>query len=191
MALEALTPSQRAVLVLRDVFEYSSVETAAVLELSEANVRTTHHRARAALAQSHGRPLHPTKAHVERARIALEAFLTAVVSGDVEAARKLLADDVLMLSDGGGVFAAADILTGPQRVAAAYVGIAAKSPRLTAFTFQLLNGMPTFVAERPSAGSAFAPKFTMSCDVDENGLITRIYTVLAPAKLTAVPVPQP
>src|SRR5262249_47728960 len=50
LALEALTPTQRAVLILRDVFDYSVAETAAALGLSAANVKTSHHRARRAMA---------------------------------------------------------------------------------------------------------------------------------------------
>src|SRR5262245_40278849 len=50
LALEALTPTQRAVLLLRDVFDYSVHEVADALGLSEANVKVTHHRARRAMA---------------------------------------------------------------------------------------------------------------------------------------------
>src|SRR5207244_2976494 len=50
VALDRLTPSARAVLLLRDVFDYSIKETAAALDRSEANVKTTHHRARRAMA---------------------------------------------------------------------------------------------------------------------------------------------
>src|SRR5205807_6487914 len=49
IALEALTPTQRAVLLLRDVFDYSVRETASALDLSEANTKTIHHRARQAM----------------------------------------------------------------------------------------------------------------------------------------------
>jgi RNA polymerase sigma-70 factor (ECF subfamily) len=48
-ALEALTPTQRAVLILRDVFDYSAAEVASALNMSEGNVRTVHHRARRAM----------------------------------------------------------------------------------------------------------------------------------------------
>ena len=52
LALEALTPQQRAVLLLRDVFDYSVRETADALGMSEPNVKTTHHRARRAMART-------------------------------------------------------------------------------------------------------------------------------------------
>lgn len=45
LALELLTPTQRAVLLLRDVFDFNVAETAEVLHLTEQNVKTTHHRA--------------------------------------------------------------------------------------------------------------------------------------------------
>src|SRR5262249_2204314 len=62
LACEALTPRQRAVLLLRDVLEYSVEETAEALELSEANVKTTHHRARAAMKAYDAERAPPTKA---------------------------------------------------------------------------------------------------------------------------------
>jgi len=54
IALEALSPRQRAILLLRDVFDYSVQETAVVLDLSEANVKTSHHRARRTMRSSLG-----------------------------------------------------------------------------------------------------------------------------------------
>src|SRR5690242_9027045 len=62
LALEVLTPRQRAVLLLRDVFDYSARETAAALDISEANVRIVHHRARGAMRAYDGERCVPTRA---------------------------------------------------------------------------------------------------------------------------------
>src|SRR5690242_19315982 len=62
VALEQLTPRQRAVLLLRDVFDYSVKETADALDLSEANVKTTHHRARNVMATYDRERIRPTPA---------------------------------------------------------------------------------------------------------------------------------
>ena len=68
LALEALTPQQRAVLLLRDAFDYSVHETADALDLSEANVKTTHHRARRAMAAYDRDRRVPTRALQARSR---------------------------------------------------------------------------------------------------------------------------
>ena len=69
VALEALTPKQRAVLLLRDVFDYPVAETAAALEMSEANVKTTHHRARRAMAAYDRARCIPTRDLRDRTRV--------------------------------------------------------------------------------------------------------------------------
>ena len=75
LALEALTPSQRAVLLLRDVFDYSVRETAHALRVSEANVKTTHARARRAM-RAYERERVPITTDVQaRTREALSRFL--------------------------------------------------------------------------------------------------------------------
>src|SRR5215468_10628771 len=61
IALERLTPTARAVLLLRDVFDYSVKETAGALDRSEANVKTTHHRARQTMAAYNGVRLPPSR----------------------------------------------------------------------------------------------------------------------------------
>src|SRR5262245_34556558 len=85
LALEALTPQQRAVLILRDVFDYSVAETAAALGLSEPAVKTTHHRARRALEPYDATRCPPTPALAAQARASLHRFLQALAGTDVAA----------------------------------------------------------------------------------------------------------
>ena len=68
LALEALAPKQRAVLLLRDVFDFTVAETADALGLTPENVKTTHHRARRAMAAYDRRRCVPTRALQERTR---------------------------------------------------------------------------------------------------------------------------
>ena len=102
LALEVLTPTQRAVLLLRDVFDYNVKETAAALELSEANVKTTHHRARAAMAAYNRTRRQPIGSLQQATRDALLRFLTCLEQHDVAGVEALLADDVKTTTDGGG-----------------------------------------------------------------------------------------
>ncbi|HEY2732881.1 MAG TPA: sigma-70 family RNA polymerase sigma factor, partial [Polyangiales bacterium] len=107
LALEALTPTQRAVLLLRDVFDYSVEETAQTLGQSLSNVKTTHHRARRTLQAYDAARCIPTPERQAKTRAALEAFVTKLASDDVDGLRALLAEDVVTWNDAGGEFFAA------------------------------------------------------------------------------------
>lgn len=212
VALEVLTPNQRAVLLLRDVLDRSVRETAEALSMSEANVKVVHHRARLALAPYEAsrtasglRPptdaaasgVHPSAdaaaskrhASADAARgtqEALERFLMALAAGDEAALMSVFAEGAEALSDGGGVFLASKIVVrGARRVARMYLGLAKKTTPVDRFEIRRLNGAPMLVAERaPHTGEA--PRFVLGFDVDASGKITRIYSVLAPAKLSHV-----
>ena len=119
LALEALTPKQRAVLLLRDVFDYSVNETAAALRMSAANVKTTLHRARKAIAE-YDRARRPiTQELQEQARQVIEKFLGYLFNHDIAGAEALLAKNVRHVSDGGGEFHAARVpVVGREKSAA-------------------------------------------------------------------------
>lgn len=169
LALEALSPAQRAVLLLRDVFEYTGAETAQALGLSEPNVRVLHHRARKAMAAYDERRVAPGP---ERAREHVEVmgrFLQAWGARDVPAMEALLAEDIVTFNDTNGRYPAAGVpVVGRNKVARFHVGIADLRKTLPRIEVRTLNGMPAIVA---------------SYDVAHAGRVRRIYTVLAPEKL--------
>lgn len=188
LALEVLTPNQRAVLVLRDVLDRSVRETAEMLGLSEANVKVLHHRARAALAPYEERRGAPEKRDAAKlAGVALQQFLAALSVGDEARMLEALADDVEALSDGGGQFFASKVaVSGAARVVKMFLGITRKSSQVERFALRAVNGVPAFVGERTAHHPSEAPRMVIACDVGKDGKITRIYTVLAGAKLTHV-----
>jgi RNA polymerase sigma-70 factor, ECF subfamily len=98
VVLETLSPAERAVFVLREVFGMPHDEVAAALGRTPASVRQLAHRAREHVDAR--RPRFP--ADVSRQRQATEQFLQACVTGDISALLELLAPDVSLLSDGGG-----------------------------------------------------------------------------------------
>ena len=98
LLLERLTPTERAAYVLRESFDYPYPEIAEILGLSPANVRQLVSRARKHLTGERREPVAPG-AH----RRLLEAFVRAAQTGDVVGLERLLADDVVSLSDGNGV----------------------------------------------------------------------------------------
>jgi RNA polymerase sigma-70 factor (ECF subfamily) len=98
LLLEALSPIERAVFVLREVFDYDYAEIAEVVGKSQSNCRQIFHRAREHLHARQSRD-EPT---VEEHREISEQFLRATEAGDVPALLALLAEDVVSISDGGG-----------------------------------------------------------------------------------------
>ncbi len=186
LALEALTPRQRAVLLLLDVFDYSVKETAAALDLSEANVKTTHHRARAALRGYRDARLPPTVERRAETRRALERFLAALAADDVAAVEAMLADDVRGLSDGGGEYQAARLpVVGRKKVALFYTKLT-RARGAARFALRDLGGLPTLIADYDAPRPGEAPRVTLAVELDRAGKIARIYSVLASRKLTAV-----
>ena len=187
LALEALTPQQRAVLLLRDVFDYSVEETAGALALSASNVKTTHHRARRALEPYEQSRCRPTPDLVARSTEALQRFLTSLMANDVAAVEAQLAEGVVALNDGGGqFFAARRPVVGVARVAKLNLGIKDLGPPVSRWEIRILNGLPALVAERDGATAKDAPRFVFRCDIDGSGRITAIHTILATQKLTAL-----
>ncbi|HTU07476.1 MAG TPA: sigma-70 family RNA polymerase sigma factor, partial [Trebonia sp.] len=169
--LETLGPAERAVFVLREVFETPYDEIAEAVGKTQAAVRQIEHRARAHVAAR--RP----RMRVDRAQqqAAVEKFMAAISTGDVQGLVAALAPDVVMISDGGGVVAAArKPVTGADRVATV-LARAVKLPDIVATT-TWLNGMP---GARVSFGTATSAVSL----VVEDGRITRIYAIANPEKL--------
>jgi RNA polymerase sigma factor (sigma-70 family) len=186
LALEALTPTQRGVLLLRDVFDYSVKETADAFDMTEANVKTTHHRARRAM-ESYDRTRRiPTRALQDQAREALTAFLRCLQQNDVQGVEALLADEVRTMTDGGGEFQAAlRPILGREKVTRFYLAVAETGRGLEVLT-PMLNGMPAVLVAVPHASRRAAPRFAMTLDLDRDGKISRLYVVSASVKLTAL-----
>jgi RNA polymerase sigma-70 factor (ECF subfamily) len=185
LALEALTPAQRAVLLLRDVLQYTAAEAAEALDLSEANARVLHHRARKAMAAYDARRHPPTRADVARHLDVMGRFLRFMSAQDVAGMETLLAEDVVTLNDSNGRYPAAGVpVVGANKVARFHAGITSLRKRLPQVAVRWLNGAPAVVCHYdPPVTDRFAPAFITLAELDENGLIRRIYSVLAPEKL--------
>jgi len=186
LALEALTPAQRAVLLLRDVIDYDVRETALALGMSEANVKTTHHRARRAMAAYNGARCPPTPARQAATGAALARFLDALQRDDVSALEALLAEDVRSVTDGGEYPAAHRSLDGRRRVLELFRGLVRKSAGRFVATARMLNGLPAVLIEFRDHGPRFAPRTVLRCEIDAAGRITALHVVSASRKLTAL-----
>ncbi len=183
VALEALRPTARAVLLLRDVFDYSVKETAAALGTSEANVKTTLHRARKQMADYDAAP--PTGS-VEAGQAAMMALFERLVAGDVAGIEALLADDVVARADGGDRYRASRRpVIGAERVARYIAGLASKRGLPQWFEPRVLNGAAGFVAGFEEK-EGHAPFLAMTFDVDASGAIVRMFSQLVDEKLSGV-----
>src|SRR5215467_12387925 len=100
-ALEALSPTQRAVLLLSDVFDYSAAEIARALDLSAGNVRIIHHRAKRAMDAYDKQRVIPTQEARRDTAAALTRFLRLLNDADVAGIEDMLAADVRAVADGG------------------------------------------------------------------------------------------
>ncbi|GGI47507.1 RNA polymerase sigma-70 factor (ECF subfamily) [Agromyces flavus] len=96
--LERLGPVERAVFLLREVFDVDYSTIAGIVERSEASCRQVLHRARSRIAD--GRPRFDPD--VRRDAVLIERFFDALSAGDVDALARTLADDVVFYGDGGG-----------------------------------------------------------------------------------------
>jgi RNA polymerase sigma-70 factor (ECF subfamily) len=184
LALETLTPMQRAVLVLRDVLDYSVRETADAVASTEGAVKVTHLRARRAMAGYDGARAEVGPKVREGHLAMLHRFLAAVGAGDAAAVEALLADDVVVMSDGGGEYKAAlRPLHGPARAAAFMLGVARKRAPPQGFALAIHNGLPSVMVEAGPNPNRWAPRIFMQCPLDAEGRIARVYLVLASRKL--------
>jgi RNA polymerase sigma-70 factor, ECF subfamily len=186
VALEALSPIQRAVLLLRDVFDYSVKETAHAVDRSEANVKTIHHRARAAMAAYDRARQIPTAPRQSATRDALTRFLDCLQRNDVAGVEALLADDVKTTTDGGGEFRAAlRVVSGRANVSRFYLAIA-QIGKGAHIEFPMMNGLPSVLVNFDVVPPGVASRFVLQAELDAEGKIGHLYVISATSKLSAV-----
>ncbi|MFC7640143.1 RNA polymerase sigma-70 factor [Streptosporangium lutulentum] len=183
VVLETLSPLERAVFVLKEVFGFSHAEIAEAVERSEAAVRQAAHRAR-----EHVRARRPRfTADRSRQRDVTERFLAAATGGDLNTLMQLLSPDVTLWTDGGGkVRQALRPIVGAQTVAAWFSAIGKVTyqgvePADMNAELVEINGGPGMVFSGLDRVIA-----TVTFDFDADGRITTIHNVANPDKLRAI-----
>jgi RNA polymerase sigma factor (sigma-70 family) len=181
VVLETLTPLERAVFVLHEVFGYAHTEIAQILERSPAAVRQLAHRAREHVHAR--RPRYQADPKVQRQ--ATERFLQAALGGDLDALMDLLAPDVTLWTDGGGKSrgtAALRPIQGADRVARTIARTTSQRLKELDICYRTVNGDPSAVLFDKDA-----PFAVMVLDLDPDGYHVRgVYAVTNPDKLTHV-----
>jgi RNA polymerase sigma-70 factor (TIGR02957 family) len=177
LVLETLTPTERAVFVLREVFAFEYDEIARAVDKTQSAVRQITHRARAHVAARRPRGV----SSPDETRAALEAFQRAIQTGDVRDLLGILAPDVVALSDGGGV---------KQALPRPMVG-AEKVARLLAAHFDVFGGQETVELAPVNGYPALITRIdgeiesVVAVRID-NRRVTGLYVVRNPEKLSRV-----
>ncbi|GAA4523356.1 RNA polymerase sigma-70 factor [Brachybacterium paraconglomeratum] len=175
VVLESLSPTERAVFVLHETFGFTHPEIAEAVDRSPAAVRQIAHRAREHVTER--RPHHHSDP--AEARRALEAFALTVETGDLQALMDVLAPDVVVLADGGGVKQAVpNAVRGAEKVARLFLGGLRKVEGVLAAHPTVINGHP-------------ALSITLDGELDgifsarvQDGRIVGIYYMRNPEKLS-------
>lgn len=173
LVLETLTPTERAVFVLREVFGLEYDEIAGAVDKKPPAVRQIAHRARAHVAARRPRET----VSPDRAREALAAFRRAVETGDPRRLLELIAPDVVLLTDGGGVVRAA---LEPVVGAAPVIRLLTRISTTLSLRPAQINGHPALLAHRgPDLDTVLALRL-------DAGRITGLYAVRNPQKLSRI-----
>ncbi|MEW9552528.1 RNA polymerase sigma factor SigJ [Nonomuraea sp. NPDC050783] len=183
VVLESLTPLERAVFILHEVFAYQHTEIAAMIDRTPAAVRQLAHRAR-----EHVQARRPrTRIDPRLQRLVTERFVAAAFGGDLDALMELLAPEVTLWSDGGGKSSAAGPrpVRGRDNVARVLVASTARPVEGLEVRYRQVNGEPSAVLFVQNA-----PYAVMVVDLTPDGSQVRdIYAISNPDKLTHLPEP--
>lgn len=175
--LESLSPVERAIFLLREVFDYEYGEIARIVDKSEANCRQLFKRAKDYIAAR--RPRFDPSPEQQK-QIALQ-FTHACATGDMNGLLSLLADDIVLYSDGGGkTTAALNPIYGPDKVARYLLGVLAKAPSNFMAKLGTANGQPAILSYTNDK-----PYSVLALHIAE-GRIVSIQNVLNPDKLRGV-----
>jgi RNA polymerase sigma-70 factor (TIGR02957 family) len=174
MVLETLTPTERAVFVLREVFGFGYDEIAGAVEKSEAAVRQVAHRARSHVAARRPRATVTPAEHAE----VFARFEAAAVDGDIQGLLDVLAPDVVLVTDGGGVKKAAlRPIHGVEKVLRFLAAVAGDTPA-DRVEVASVNGAPALLMWAGGVLDSVANARL------EDGLVTELYFVRNPEKLS-------
>ncbi len=177
LVLESLSPLERAVFVLREAFGYSHREIARILDRSEASVRQTASRAREHVNAKRRR--YDTDAATRKR--ATMSFMDACVGGDLNALMGILAPDVALVCDGGGLAPAPrKTVHGMDLVARALLTFSGRMPEDPSVEFSEVNGGPAIVVRSGKTAAAVIMLHLV------NGVAAEIHLISNPEKLNAL-----
>lgn len=179
VVLETLTPLERAVFVLREAFGYSHREIAEILRRNPAAIRQLARRAREHVQSRSQRYMPDPAVH----RVVTERFIAAAAGGDLGTLMQVLAPDVALWTDSGGLLRAAlRAVTGQDKVARLIAAQSAQLPPGLAYRYLKVNGAPAAVAS--ANGSVYGVLVTEVNPATSQ--ISTLYAILNPQKLANI-----
>jgi RNA polymerase sigma-70 factor, ECF subfamily len=183
VVLETLEPAERAVFLLREVFDVDYDQIAEIIGQSATNCRQLLHRAKERISVGRKKPRFASRDEHERLT---QQFFASCVSGNLDGLKSLLADEVVSYHDGGGKLSGARRpILGADAVARFFIGITKKSPPGVSLGPATVNGQPGVVAYRDGQ-----PTDVLQFEIT-NGQIRTIRVQRNPDKLVRVPPLEP
>lgn len=179
--LESLSPLERAVFLLREVFDYEYAEIAQITGREEAACRQLFSRAKKHIRQH--RPRFPASPEAHEKMVG--RFMEAFIAGDMDGLMSLLAEDVTAWSDGGGKVSGAAVhpIQGRDKVARVVIGLLSRVPEGTTAEVIEANGLPALLIR---VKGQIAGVLTLEVEGD---LIRALRNVANPDKLTHLNLP--
>lgn len=182
VVLERLSPLERAVYVLSEVFDEAPAEIGAILDRRPEAVRQLLHRARAHVAAE--RPRHAIDDEAHQQLVA--TFFATVASGDVSLVERFLQQGVTLTSDGGGrAGTATRIVMGANAVARFLIGVAQKQPPEVALALGTFNGAVGVVGTVGDDGGARTDSVVLieTAAGPDGPCVARVFVLRNPARL--------
>lgn len=182
--LDALSPVERVVVLLHDVFGYSFDEVGKAVDRSSASCRQIASRCRARLRDG-GLPTRRRSSEDERALV--DRLIVGTLSGDIETLMALLSDDIVQIDDGGErQRAARHPIVGRDRVARFMINLAKRLEAGMGVEHTRVNGCPGLIYTK-----AGVPWLVFILEFDDDGLLHRAYAQLNPDKLAHIRLAAP
>lgn len=182
--LEKLSPSERAVFLLSDIFDYSFKEIAEIIKKSEIACRKTSERARTAIQSNRPKFSKPPKSSEE----ILKQFFEAAKMGDAKKLMELFAKDAQLWGDGGGQARAAGLITGIERIVKFYLAWRDKEiydASLFQTEFHNVNSRPGIIISKKLSSGYWCFDTILSFEFVD-GKIARIYGQRNPERLLSL-----
>jgi DNA-directed RNA polymerase specialized sigma24 family protein len=184
IALESLDPRERILFVMCDALALTVQEAAGALDLTSATARAVLQSARRKMQEYDSTHVPPTSQVQASVAATLREFLSHLQGYNLPALEKTLSLDARAVFDSGGEFVApASSVFGSETIAKLLARFAERSGPIN-FSFRMLNGLPAALAHAKGR-PRWASRFVLLIETSE-GLVSKVHTILATSKLTAI-----
>ncbi len=188
LALEGLDPIERTALILHGSLDYALGEVARLLERGAEDIRAAHRSARQSLETYDANRQFPTPDLRAKTQAALLRFVDCLSRRDTAGAEGVLSPRVRAVTDWGGTYSPQpSSTTGAAEVTRAHLQSTEQNEKAGLSTeTRLVNGLPALLVQLSNPEENQAPRSVLRCDLDDEGRIAHLHSILAPAKLAGI-----